>query len=608
MLSRMPEALGGNAAIANADVVLATCVASGGETLSKLIFEMVLIDETAQSTEPSCLVPLAHGCRQLVLVGDHRQLRPTVVSDEAMRRGLSLSLFERLVRHGVVPLMLDTQYRMHRSLAEFVSARFYRGKLLSGTADEARPPPSGVPWPRRGCAAALIDTATAEEGIGESKRNPGEALIVTKLLRSILGAGDLAPSDIGVVTPYAAQVALIRQHTAALPGGRAIEVMTVDGFQGREKELILFSAVRCNRAGHLGFVSDARRLNVMLTRARRGLVVVGDSRTLVFSRHWADWLQWMERQQAVMAISHAQVDSQVMEEPAASTGLIPYVNWRMPSRPPRSRRDRSPSSDVDEEGRRRRWCGEDSGSDEEKKPAAGFGAGVISRRERRRREREARRAFSGDDQSNGEDEWKKRLRAAQRQQDEALDVSGGDILPPPPEDTAIHWVVRLAAEPNAPETSATTAAAAATGNAAAVSFVTSAPSTEGRYVATASSLVAGAPLLATHSAYSSSAAFFEEEAEYRDYLAKVGERSDIGRLVRQKLASGSDWPHELTPAIPEAPRESLTPMPDSSLTPQNCLLPNWRAVRDETNGAAFFFCALTGETSIEPPIFLRTTT
>jgi len=137
MQCRMPDALGGNGAIASADVVLATCVGSGGEALSKLVFEMVLIDETAQSTEPSCLVPLTRGCRQLVLVGDHKQLRPTVVSEDAARRGLSLSLFERMMRHGVAPLMLDTQYRMHRSLAEFASDRFYRGKLRSGTADAA---------------------------------------------------------------------------------------------------------------------------------------------------------------------------------------------------------------------------------------------------------------------------------------------------------------------------------------------------------------------------------------------------------------------------------------------------------------------------------------
>eukprot|EP00966_Prymnesium_polylepis_P155511 3592185-Prymnesium_polylepis.1 len=112
----MPDALGGNSAIGAADVVLCTCVGSGGDGFKKLQFEAVLIDEVAQSTEPSTLVPLTHGCRQLVLVGDHKQLRPTVVCDEAARRGLKRSMFERLLRMGISPYMLDTQYRMHPSL------------------------------------------------------------------------------------------------------------------------------------------------------------------------------------------------------------------------------------------------------------------------------------------------------------------------------------------------------------------------------------------------------------------------------------------------------------------------------------------------------------
>ena len=100
-------------------------------------------------------------------------------------------------------------------------------------------------------------------------------------------AGELKGSEVGVVTPYKAQVAVLRQMMTGVPGGHQVEVKSVDGFQGREKELILFSAVRSNRGGSLGFVSDARRLNVLLTRARRGMIVVADPHTLVHSRRWA---------------------------------------------------------------------------------------------------------------------------------------------------------------------------------------------------------------------------------------------------------------------------------------------------------------------------------
>ena len=136
--------------------------------------------------DPSATAPR----RQLVLVGDHKQLRPTVLSDEAARRGLKVSLFERMLRLGVQPLLLDTQYRMHPSLATFVSTCFYRGKYLSGVADAKRPQPRGLRWPSPSCNAALLVSGSGEEGAGQSKRNPGEASAVVSLLRDVLHAGE----------------------------------------------------------------------------------------------------------------------------------------------------------------------------------------------------------------------------------------------------------------------------------------------------------------------------------------------------------------------------------------------------------------------------------
>ena len=190
----MPDALGGAACIGEADVVLCTCIGSGADAVGKFAFPAVLIDETAQSTEPSCLVPLTRGCRQLALVGDHKQLRPTVVSDSAASQGLQLSLFERLLKSGVSTHLLDTQYRMHPSLASFPSSEFYGGKLLSGTPPEARPQPRGFSWPSSRVSAALVPSTSPEEG-GSSKCNRGEAYAASRVEHTPMSPSPVCHSE-----------------------------------------------------------------------------------------------------------------------------------------------------------------------------------------------------------------------------------------------------------------------------------------------------------------------------------------------------------------------------------------------------------------------------
>merc|ERR1712008_203726 len=134
-------------------------------------------------------------------------------------------------------------------------------------------------------------------GDGDSKFNQSEALKVVEVLKSVLDTGELEPSQIGIVSPYMAQVRELRRRIRAdLPSWwswlRSLEIASVDAFQGREKELIIFSAVRSNRFGHVGFLADWRRLNVMITRARRGLVIIGDSTTLRRDPHWLRWIDW----------------------------------------------------------------------------------------------------------------------------------------------------------------------------------------------------------------------------------------------------------------------------------------------------------------------------
>ena len=130
-----------------------------------------------------------------------------------------------------------------------------------------------------------------EEESGSSRSNMDEAAVVVKVVNDLLAPGDLSSEEIGVISPYAGQVRLIRSMVDEQIEG--LEVKSVDGYQGREKEIIVLSTVRANEAGKVGFLSNYRRLNVALTRAKRGLIVIGDDRTLRNDPTWASWLDWV---------------------------------------------------------------------------------------------------------------------------------------------------------------------------------------------------------------------------------------------------------------------------------------------------------------------------
>lgn len=279
--------------LGNAQVLCTTNIGAGHFTLANRKFSIVLIDEATQATEPSALVPIVKGARQLILVGDHRQLPPTVTSRRAEKDGLDIPLFERLLSNGLPAHMLTTQYRMHPSIREFPSSRFYENKLEDGCSPTERPPVAGFLWPDWDKPVAFVPVhgAEIEEEAGSSRSNMDEAAIVVKVVNDLLAPGDLTPEDIGVISPYAGQVRLIRSMVDDVIEG--LEVKSVDGYQGREKEIIVLSTVRSNDAGKVGFLSNYRRLNVALTRAKRGLIVIGDDRTLRNDSTWASWLDWI---------------------------------------------------------------------------------------------------------------------------------------------------------------------------------------------------------------------------------------------------------------------------------------------------------------------------
>ncbi|CAJ1386776.1 unnamed protein product [Effrenium voratum] len=283
-----------------ADVVCVTTTSSATPLLHRRKFGAILMDEAAQTTELSALVPICNvNAQRLVLVGDHCQLPAAALALEAEVRGLTLSLFQRLVLRGLPSFFLDTQFRMHPAIAEHSAEQFYEGRLLSGVTAQMRPAPEGIRWPS-GAGIAVLDTQRMQDNREERDRaswcNKREAAMIARMLKSVLRTG-LKPSEVGVVTPYMGQVRTLRRairQEVWLEEPRDLLVASVDSFQGREKELILFSAVRSNPRGSVGFLADWRRLNVMITRARRGLVIVGNARTLKRDPTWANYIEWAQ--------------------------------------------------------------------------------------------------------------------------------------------------------------------------------------------------------------------------------------------------------------------------------------------------------------------------
>lgn len=272
--------------VTGAEVVLATNVGAADPLLREIAFDTAVIDEAAQALEAACWIPIARA-RRVVLAGDHRQLPPTILSAEAARLGLACTMFERLAdgpHGGAMTRMLDTQYRMHAAIMAWPARRFYGDRLRAAPAVAGHlltDLPEVLPDRWTSVPLVFVDTAGAgfEETAGDedgSKANAGEVALVVRIVTDLRDAG-VPAAAIAVVTPYNAQVQQLR---LALAGMELAEVGTVDGLQGREAEAVVFSCVRSNENCTVGFLREPRRLNVALTRARRMLVVIGDSATL----------------------------------------------------------------------------------------------------------------------------------------------------------------------------------------------------------------------------------------------------------------------------------------------------------------------------------------
>jgi superfamily I DNA and/or RNA helicase len=268
--------------IEEASVICGTPIGLHDETVKKIKFNTLVIDEAGQCLESLAWAAITN-TQRLVLAGDHLQLPPTVISEEAIKKGYNKSFLEVVIAKYPKTCLLDTQYRMREAIVAFSNKYFYEGQLKT-------------PATLKNTKAHFVFYDTAGTGFQEeqgtensSLTNPGEL----DLIQQLLEAEKYDLTKCALITPYSGQVALAKER---LP--KALRISTVDSFQGQECETIFISMVRSNDDAVLGFLTDYRRMNVALTRAKEQLIVVGDSVTFGSDKFFSEFLNHCQQHDA----------------------------------------------------------------------------------------------------------------------------------------------------------------------------------------------------------------------------------------------------------------------------------------------------------------------
>jgi predicted DNA helicase len=279
--------------------ILATNVSSSNSILYKEKFDVCIIDEAIQSLEPLAWIPILKASK-IILAGDENQLPPTILSGN---KELMNTLFTKMVRcfkdtERIV--FLNTQYRMEEEILNFSNQEFYDNKILSDLSIKER---SKIYKPMFESSIVFVDTAgtgyeESQSNESESIRNEGEANFLVSLLEQMQEQLELKDNEIGIIAPYREQIKKIKEIRASTSQSsntiEEIEINTVDSFQGREKDIILLSMTRSNDDGEIGFLKDYRRMNVSLTRARKLLVIIGDSTTLQNDAFYSRFIEYCQ--------------------------------------------------------------------------------------------------------------------------------------------------------------------------------------------------------------------------------------------------------------------------------------------------------------------------
>lgn len=284
--------------LSKADVITATLVGANHYTVRNRRYHTVVIDEAGQALEPACWIPILKA-KKLVMAGDHQQLPPTIKSSEAAKV-LSQTLMEKSVHlwpEAVV--LLEEQYRMHETIMQFSSQEFYEGRL------KAHPSVGHRLLFEGDLPLVFIDTAGCgyeEKTEGSGISNPEEADLLIRHLSRLLASIPVmevhALPSVAVISPYRHQVEELKEKVQNHPSLQSflhtLSVNTIDSFQGQERDTVYISMTRSNADNTIGFLSDIRRMNVAMTRARKKLVVIGDSATLSQADFYADFIAYAQ--------------------------------------------------------------------------------------------------------------------------------------------------------------------------------------------------------------------------------------------------------------------------------------------------------------------------
>ncbi|CAD8064008.1 unnamed protein product [Paramecium sonneborni] len=319
----------------DAEIICSTLSSSGSDKLSKYLdqIDLLIVDEAAQCTEPSNIIPLRLGIEKMILIGDPKQLPATTFSPVSNQTLYNRSLFERILDNNFEPYFLDIQYRMHSEIRMFPSEYFYGNKLKDHQSTNSRYLPTNF-FQNRLLFLDILDGQEKKDGT--SNINEQEAFVIVQFIKSI--KEEFPSQTIGVICAYKSQVRYIKTLLKKslideiFLDQKTISINTVDSFQGQEKDIILFSCVRSSQSGGIGFLNDGRRMNVALTRAKNALFIFGNAITLSKSELWKSMLKNMVQRQLYRNIDSTKFSFELLlkdqwnfENKQTSQKLISYL-------------------------------------------------------------------------------------------------------------------------------------------------------------------------------------------------------------------------------------------------------------------------------------------